>query len=31
MDLSIDVPSDEHMQHLLGIVESFGLKGQIGG
>ncbi len=31
MDFSIDIPSDEHMQHLLRIVEGFGLKGQIGG
>lgn len=31
MDLSIDVPSDEHMQHLKQIVESFGLFCQIGG
>ena len=28
---SIDIPSEEHMQHLLSIVESYGLKGQIGG
>ena len=31
MDMSIDIPSDEHMQHLKSIVESFGLKSQIGG
>jgi len=31
MNLSIEIPSDEHMQHLKGIVESFGLKAQIGG
>lgn len=31
MDLSIDVPSDEHMQHLKEIVGSFGLFCQIGG
>jgi len=31
MDLSIEIPSDEHMQHLKGIVESFELKAQIGG
>ena len=28
---SIEIPSEEHMQHLLSIVESYGLKGQIGG
>ena len=31
MDLSIQVPSEEHMEHLKGIVESFGLYCQIGG
>ncbi|MBQ8026359.1 MAG: glycyl-radical enzyme activating protein [Oscillospiraceae bacterium] len=31
MDLSIPVPSDEHMQHLLELVQSFGLTGQVGG
>ena len=31
MDLSIEVPSEEHMEHLKGIVESFGLYCQIGG
>jgi hypothetical protein len=31
MDLSTDIPSDAHMQHLLSIVESYGLQGQIGG
>ena len=31
MDLSIEVPSDEHMKDLLKIVESYGLTGQIGG
>lgn len=31
MNLSIDVPSDEHMQHLKELVESYGLKVQIGG
>lgn len=31
MDLSTDIPSDEHMQHLLSIVGSYGLQGQIGG
>lgn len=31
MDLSIEVPSDEHMQWLLEIVKNFGLDGQIGG
>lgn len=31
MDFSIDIPSDEHMQHLKAIVESYGLKAQIGG
>ena len=31
MDLSIEVPSDEHMEHLKSIVESFGLYCQIGG
>ena len=27
----IEIPSEEHMQHLLSIVESYGLKAQIGG
>ncbi len=31
MDMSIEVPSDEHMQELLEIVKRFGLNGQIGG
>lgn len=31
MDLTIDIPSDEHMQHLKGIVEAYGLTCQIGG
>ena len=31
MDLSVTVPSDEHMQHLKQIVESCGLYCQIGG
>jgi len=31
MDLSIEIPSDEHMQHLKSMVESFGLQTQIGG
>ena len=31
MDLSIEVPSDEHMQRLKAIVESFGVECQIGG
>ncbi len=31
MDLSIEVPSDEHMEHLKSIVESSGLYCQIGG
>ena len=31
IDMSIEIPSDEHMQHLKSIVESFGLKSQIGG
>lgn len=31
MNMSIDVPSDEHMQHLKEIVESFGVAAQIGG
>ena len=31
MDLSIQVPSEEHMEHLKGIAESFGLCCQIGG
>jgi len=30
-DFSIEIPSDEHMQHLKEIAESFGLKTQIGG
>lgn len=31
MDWSMELPSDEHMQNLKDIVESFGLKTQIGG
>ena len=31
MNMGIEVPSDEHMQGLKSIVESFGLKSQIGG
>jgi len=31
MDLSIDIPSDEHMLYLKTISERFGLKAQIGG
>ena len=31
MDMSIEVPSDEHMQHLKSIVEGYGLYCQIGG
>ena len=31
MDMGIEIPSDEHMQHLKSIVESFGLQAQIGG
>lgn len=31
MDMSIDIPSDEHMQHLKNIMESYGLVAQIGG
>ena len=31
MDLSIQVPSDEHMERLKGVVEGFGLYCQIGG
>jgi len=31
MDMSIDVPSDEHMNHLKDIVEKYGLTVQIGG
>ena len=31
MDLSVTVPSDEHMRHLMQIVESCGLYCQIGG
>jgi len=31
MDMSIEVPSDEHMQRLKTIVESFGVCCQIGG
>ena len=31
MDFSIEVPSDEHMEHLKSIVEGFGLYSQIGG
>lgn len=29
--LSIDIPSDEHMQELKALVESFGLHAQVGG
>ena len=28
---SIEIPTDEHMEHLKAIVESYGLKAQIGG
>ena len=31
MDMSIEVPSDEHMQRLKALVESFGVECQIGG
>ena len=31
MDWSIEIPSDAHMRHLKEIVESFGVKAQIGG
>ncbi len=31
MDMSVEIPSDEHMQHLKGIVEKYGLQVQIGG
>ena len=31
MDMSIEVPSDEHMQHLKALVESYGLTAQVGG
>ena len=31
MDLSVEVPSEEHMQRLKALVESFGLQAQIGG
>ena len=31
MNFSIEIPSDEHMQHLKAIVERYGLKAQIGG
>lgn len=31
MDFSIEIPTDEHMQHLKAIVEGFGLYCQIGG
>lgn len=31
MDWSIDIPSDEHMNHLKEIVESYGIATQIGG
>ena len=31
MNFSIEVPSNEHMEHLKAIVESYGLKAQIGG
>lgn len=31
MDMSIDVPSDEHMEHLKELVEAYGITTQIGG
>ena len=31
MDMSVEIPSEEHMQHLKKIVESYGLTTQIGG
>lgn len=31
MNMAIDIPSNEHMEHLKAIVESYGLKSQIGG
>lgn len=31
MNMSIEIPTAEHMQHLKSIVEKFGLKAQIGG
>jgi pyruvate formate lyase activating enzyme len=31
MDLTVEIPSDEHMQHLQSIVTGFGIKCQIGG
>lgn len=31
MDLSIEVPSDEHMNELKALVESYGLQAQVGG
>ncbi len=31
MNMSIDVPTDEHMQQLLSIVESYGVQCKIGG
>lgn len=31
MDWSIEIPSDEHMNHLKEIVESYGITTQIGG
>lgn len=31
MDMSIEVPQDDHMQHLKAIAESFGVETQIGG
>lgn len=31
MDFSIEIPSDEHMQALKAIVESYGLHAQVGG
>lgn len=31
MDFSIEIPTEEHMQHLKAIVESYGLTAQIGG
>jgi len=31
MNLTIEVPSQSHMEHLKSLVESYGLKAQIGG
>ena len=31
MDLSMEIPSDDHMQHLKEIVENYNLETQIGG